>query len=113
VIAKKDLLKVKTRALRLNIWFKALSKIERAILDLTLKCVERVRSHTLEAAISTIIEKILKAFECRFIIKAEKVGREIARQVCIIAEKWGNKDASTWKLDEGFIRFLGINAVNQ
>lgn len=113
MIAKQDLLKVKTRALRLNVWFKALSKTERAIIDLTLKCVERVRSHTLEATVSRIIDKIFQALELRFIVNAEKVGREIARQVSLIAEKWGNKDASKWKLDMCFVRFLGINTVNQ
>jgi len=113
VIAKQDLLKVKTRALRLNVWFKTLSRTERAIIDLTVKCVERIQSRVLEAIISSIIDKILKALEGMFLINAEKVGYEIAKQVCLIAKKWGNKDASTWKLDVGFIRFLGINAVNQ
>lgn len=113
MIAKQDLIKVKTRALRLNVWFKALSRTERAIMDLTVKYVERVRSHTLEETISSIIDKILKALESRFLSNAEKVGREIMEKLGEIAEKWGNKTASEWKFDIGFIRFLGINAVNQ
>jgi hypothetical protein len=104
---------VKTRALRLKVWFKALSKTERAIMDLTLKCVERVRSHLLEATIWNIINKILRALDLRFLVTAEKVGREIAKQLSLIAERWGNKEASTWKLDIGFVRFLGISSVNQ
>jgi len=112
VMAKKDLLTVKTRALRLNVWFRALSKTERAIMDLTIKCVERVRSHTLEATLSYIVDKILKALECRFLMKAEKIGRQIVMQMCKIAEKWGSKDALTWEYDQGFITFLGVNALN-
>lgn len=113
MIARPDLLKVKTRALRLNVWFRVLSRTERAIVDLTLKCVERIRSHILEATISGIIDKIIKALEPRFLINVESIGRKMANQVCEIAEKWGNKSAFAWKLDRDFIIFLGINAVNQ
>lgn len=113
MITKQDLLKVKTRALRLNLWFKVLSRTERAIMDLTLKCVERIRSRLLEATIWNIVSKILNALNLRFLTTAERVGREIAKQLSLIAEKWGNKEASTWKLDIGFVRFLGISNLNQ
>lgn len=113
MIAKHDLLRVKTRALRLNVWFKALSKTERAIINLTMKCVERVRSNFLETVISSIIDKILKALECQFLFKAEKAGREIAKQVGQIALKWGHKNAPVWELEIDFIRFLGVNILNQ
>ena len=113
MIIKQDLIIVKTKALRLNLWFKVLSKTERAIMDLTLKCVERIRSRLLEATILNIIGKVLNALDLRFLTKAEKIGRKIAQQVCQIAESWGNKEASAWELDIGFVRFLGINTVNQ
>jgi len=113
VIAKQDLLRIKAKALRLNIWFKVLSRTERAMIDLTIKCVARIRSHILEGAISSIIDKILKALESRFLSNAEKAGREIADKLGRIAQKWGNREASNWKRDKVFIRFLGINAVNQ
>ena len=113
VITKQDMLKVKTRALRLNLWFKTLSRTERAIMDLTLKCVERIRSHLLEATIWNILGKILKALDLRFLATAEKVGREIAKQLSLIAERWGNKEASAWKFDIGFVRFLGVSNANQ
>lgn len=112
MITKQDLLQAKTRALRLKIWFRALSRTERAIMDLTLKCVERIRSSILEATIYKILDKLLKALENIFLINAEKVGNEIARRMCQIAQKWGNKSASAWEHDKVFIRFLGINAVN-
>lgn len=113
MITKQDLLRVKTKALRLNTWFRILSRTERAIVDLTIRCVERIRSHILETTISIIVEKILKALMCTFLLNGEKVGRPIAEQVCEIAKRWGNKHASKWKLDIDFVRFLGINAINQ
>ena len=113
MITKQDLLRLKKRALRLNVWFKTLSSVERAIVDLTLKCVERVRSCVLEATISTITDKILGVLELGFIAKAQKIGREIAKQSRQIAEKWGNTGASGWGLDVNFVTFLGSIALNQ
>jgi guanylate kinase len=112
VILKQSLLRVKTKALRLNVWFKTLSRTERAIMDLTVKCVEQIRSQTLEAAILTIMNKILDALQNRFLSNAEKIGREIAEKLGEIAEKWGHESASSWKFDTCFIKFLGINAAN-
>jgi len=109
---RQDLLKIKSRALRMRIWFRALSKVERAIIDLTIKCVEKVRSTMLAVTISTIVDKILQSLEEDFMTRAERVGHEIAERFFSIGERWGNKACSTWKCDKCFIRFLGVNALN-
>lgn len=111
-LTRKGLMKIKARALRHRVWFKTLSRAERAIIDLTIKCVERVRSHILTRVISKIIDKILKTLKNGFLETADKVGREVAEGLCRIAGRWGNRTASGWKHDRGFIRFLGVNAVN-
>ena len=113
MIAKQDLLMFKKRALRLNLWFRVLSRTERAIVDLTLKCVERIRSPVLETMVNNITNKVLKALEYGFISKAEEIGQEIAKQMCRIAQKWGNSQAFEWKLDVNFVRFLGVITLNQ
>jgi hypothetical protein len=112
VLSRRDLLHVRTEALRLNVWFKALSRTERAVINLTVKCVGRIRSQTLEEIVLGIIRKIPKALECSFLMKAEEVGGEIAGEVCKIAQKWGNKEASDWKHDKAFARFLGVCTIN-
>jgi len=105
-------MKIKARALRHKMWFKTLSRAERAIIDLTVKCVERVRSPILAAIVSSIVGKVLKILESRFLQTVNRIGSAIAEKVCGIAERWGNEDASSWKHDSSFIRVLGINAVN-
>ncbi|RLI44627.1 hypothetical protein DRO69_06950 [Candidatus Bathyarchaeota archaeon] len=105
-------MKIKARALRHRVWFKILSKAERAIIDLTIKCVERIRSRILTNVISKILDKILKTLKNNFLDIVNKVGRETVERLCRIAKKWGNKAASSWKYDLVFIRFLGINATN-
>jgi len=109
---RQDLTKIKSRALRTRVWFRALSKVERAILDLTIKCVENVRSRVLEGTISTITNKIMRSLEDVFLEKAERIGQDIAEALCAIGERWGNKTSSAWKCDRCFIRFLGVNALN-
>ena len=106
-------MRARARALRQRIWFKALSRVERGILDLTIRCVERVRSRVLDRIVSDIVAKILKTLKPSFLETAMRLGREIADEVCGIALKWGNMSASMWKHDLGFIRFLGINAARE
>lgn len=109
---KQDLIKIRSRALRTKIWFKALSKVERAIVDLTIKCVEKVRSTVLAKTISTIVNKLLESLEESFMTKAERIGYKIAEKLCSIGERWGNKSCSAWKHDSGFVKFLGVNSLN-
>lgn len=105
-------MKIKSRALRTRVWFRALSRVERAIVDLTIKCVENVRSTVLARAISTIVDRILQYLEEGFMTKAEKIGREIVEELCVIGLRWGNKNCSTWESDRRYVRFLGVNTLN-
>lgn len=110
--SRQDLIKIKSRALRQRVWFRALSKVERAIVDLTIKCVEKIRSSVLAGTISGIVGKVLQFLEEDFMARAERVGREIVESVHALGEKWGNKACSAWECDRCFIRFLGVNALN-
>ena len=105
-------MKIRSRALRTRVWFKALSRVERAIIDLTIKCVEKIRSNVLARTISAIVSKLLQSLEEGFMERAERIGYKIAEKLCIIGERWGNKPCSTWKHDKCFIKFLGVNALN-
>lgn len=105
-------MQIKTRSLRQRVWFNTLSKVERAIVDLTIKCVERVRSNILARTVSTIVKKLLKCLDEGFMTRAEKVGYAIAEKICTLGESWGNETCSTWKYEKSFSRFLGVNALN-
>ena len=105
-------MRIKTRSLRQRVWFNTLSKVERAIVDLTIRCVERVRSNVLARTISTIVRKLLTCLDEGFMMRAERVGYEIAEKICTLGERWGNETCSKWKRDKCFISFLGVNALN-
>jgi len=86
--------------------------MERAIIDLTIKCVEKIRSPVLAQAVSMIIRKLLRTLKEEFMTEAEKAGREIVQKLSVIAQNWGNKTCFLWKRDKVFIKFLGVNALN-
>ncbi len=104
-MTRQSLMKIKTRALRRRVWFKVLSRVERGIVDLTIRCVEKIRSPILARVVLDIVRKLLKNLESKFLENVNKAGSAIALG-------WGNISASSWKHDSGFIRFHGINAVN-
>lgn len=111
-LTNRGLMRIKTKAMRSGVWFKLLSRADRAILDLTIRCVETIRSRVLAKSISEIISRVLKTLEDSFMDKAQKFGREIAVKVSGIAQTWGSRSARTWNHDKNFIEFLGVSALN-
>ena len=109
MFSRSELIALRRKAVRRGIWFRVLTRIERATIDLTIRCVETIRSVTLTRIVAEIAEKIEYA-ATGFLFRAEVVGRELAERAVKLALSWGNRDASKWKDDIGFIRYLG--AVN-
>ena len=103
---------MRSKALRRRVWFGVLSKIDRGIVELTIRCVDRIRSTRLASVISHIVHKIMRALKSGFLDRAESVGRGLAEKLGDIAVSWGYAEASVWKRDLGFIRYLGKSAVN-
>jgi hypothetical protein len=112
LLSRESLLAISKRAYRKGVWYKALTRVERGIVDLTVKYVEKVRSPVLARIIAKIVYKVLKALRSRFLVKVEMLGYGLAERICRLAVEWGNAGASNWKYDRGFIRCLGINAIS-
>ena len=110
---KEGLAKLKTIAMRRGLWFKVLSAVERAVVDLTLKVVERVRSSVLKEALKSIASKVVEALKSRsFKERAMAIGRVLAERLVRIAERLGNKRAREWAEDPGFVMYLGVSWLN-
>jgi len=106
MFSRSELTALRRKALRRGIWFRVLSKIDRATIDLSIRCVKTIRSPTLTRIVADIVEKIEYA-TTGFLSRAEVVGREFAERAAQLALSWGNGDASKWKDDIGFTRYLG------
>jgi hypothetical protein len=96
---------LKTRALRKRVWFRVLDRIERGLLDLTIRWVDNVRSGRLTETLLRILVKLARAME-QGVARVLIVGRELALQASVLAVRWGNSQAYEWRFDRAF--WLGI-----
>jgi hypothetical protein len=102
----------KRMALRRRIWFRALSLVERGILDLTTQYVASIKSSKLATVVTAILEKLRIASEGVVDRLVRTVGFSLAKKISIVAQRWGNRLAIFWALDADFARFLAITHLN-
>jgi len=105
---KSQLVTLKTRAMRSGLWFKVLQRIDRALIDATIKVANSVRSITLARSLLTIVQKLRATPESRLSQAIRNIGFPIARKLSLIAQEWGNNTAKKWSTDTGFARYLAI-----
>jgi hypothetical protein len=96
---------LKTRALRKRVWFRVLDRVERGLLDLTIRWVDNVRSGRLTETLMRILVKLARAME-QGMARVLVVGRELALRASVLAVRWGNVEAYSWRFDREF--WIGI-----
>jgi hypothetical protein len=111
-VSRKSLIVARRIALRQRIWFKTLSGIERAQVDLTIKVVQKVQSTVLKNILRDILQKLKDVVESQISRLTKSVGRFIATKLSLIAISWGYSQAKNWSQDQGFIQFLTINHMH-
>jgi hypothetical protein len=107
-LSKSQLVKVKLKAIRAGVWFRALPKIDRALVDLTIKVSDGVRSAFLAQRILLVARKLEGFLESRFARAIREVGLPLARKLSLLAQQWGNTLAAEWAGDMGFARYWAI-----
>lgn len=111
-LSRRWLVSVRSRALRCGVWYSVLSRGERGCVDLAIRVVERVSSRLLRRVLSAVVEKLAEALESPVQRLMRSVGSSRALRLSRIAEGWGNKQASSWARDAGFVRYLAVMHVN-
>ncbi len=96
-------------ALRRGTWFRALSQIERGVIDLTVKYVDNIRSEKLANVVTAIIAKLQLAMESTADRLVRTIGLPLARKNSNIAVSWGNSSASKWAEDLAFAKYLALS----
>ena len=107
-----ELLKLKTRALRRRVWLRALSSMERGLVEAVIRTLDAVRSNLLAKILLRIAEKLSLAMESRVSRAIREVGRSLAQKAGLIALSWGNESARDWQNDQRFARHLAVIAAN-
>lgn len=108
VITMNQLIKLKLEAIRAGVWFKALPKIDRVLVDLTINVAEKIRSTDLAKSIFAVVSKLDGLLESRFLLFVRTTGRSLAEKNSLIAQKWGNFSAISWSTDRSFALYLAV-----
>jgi hypothetical protein len=109
---KTQLIELKRRAMRAGVWFRALPRIDRVLVDLTIKVARCVRSRILANRILSITGKLEVLLESGLARAIRDFGFPLACKLSLLAQKWGNESAQEWAKDAGFARFLAIMKLN-
>jgi hypothetical protein len=109
---KKQLIKVKLKAVRKGVWFRALSRIDRVLVDLTIRVADSIRSVSLAKCISVVTRKLEGLLESKITRLIREIGVPLACKLSMFAQKWGNRAAQEWTKDMSFVRYLAVMKLN-
>ena len=108
-ITIRKLSEVKKVAVRRGVWFNSLSRIERGIIDLTVRYVNDIKSSKLATVVTAIVEKLQLAFENTVDRLVRTIGIPLAKKISAIAVRLGNLSAASWAVDLGFAKYLTLS----
>ena len=112
-LERAQLAKLKLKAMRSGVWFRALRRIDRALIDLTIKVASTVRSATLARSILALARKLEGIMESSFSRVINEVGFPLAQKISALAQKWGSTSARIWASDSSFAHFLAVMHINE
>jgi len=109
---KKQLVNLKTKAMRSGAWFKTLQRIDRVLFDLTIRVVDNIRSAKLAKSIALLTRKLEKAIKGSFSSHLKTIGLPLAQKASLTAQKLGNNSAINWVFNSSFVIFLAVMQIN-
>lgn len=112
IITTNQLSKLRLKAIRAGVWFKALHRIDRALVDLTIKVAESIHSSLLAKSILKVVSKLEHLVEGKFARLARTIGQKLAEKTSLFAQAWGNLSARSWATDRSFALYLAVMQAN-
>jgi hypothetical protein len=109
---KTQLMKLRLKAVRAGVWFRALPRIDRVLVDLTIKVASSIRSFTLAKSLLAVIRKLEGFLESSLSRALREVGLPLAQKLSLTAQKWGNPSARNWASGSSFAFFLAVLHIN-
>ena len=107
------LLRVRRRSLRKGVWYRSLDSLERGIISLAARVVDRVENVVLGVEIVKILAKLRDALKSELVRRMEEYGYERAKEIAAIAVEWGNRAAKYWVSEINLARYLSVMDLNQ
>ena len=113
LINKNQLIKLRSKAKRAGVWFRALPRIDRVLVDLTIRVASSIRSATLARNILAVTKKLEGLLESSLLRAFRGIALQLARKLSSVAQKWGNTSAKRWASDVSFVKFLAVMHINE
>jgi hypothetical protein len=98
--------------MRAGVWYRALPRIDRVLIDLATRVTCTIRSATLAESILSITRKLEEVLENKLARATREIGVALAYKLSVFAQKWGNKAAYKWANDSAFARYLAVMKLN-
>jgi hypothetical protein len=109
---REALVRLRLRAMRAGVWFRCLRRIDRVLVDLTIKVADCVRSRGLARRLLLVAGKLEGLLEGRLACVVREFGLLLAERASSVAVGWGNASAAGWACDAGFARFWAVLRLN-
>ena len=108
-----QLIKLRVKAIRAGVWFRTLPRIDRVLVDLTIKVTENIRSAHLAKSIFAVVGKLEGLLESSMLKSLRLIGRPLAEKISSVAQRLGNASAKEWADDSSFAFFLAVIHTNR
>jgi hypothetical protein len=112
-LSKAELVRLRLKAVRAGVWFRVLPRIDRVLVDLTIRVASSVRSVILAKNLLAVTRKLEGLLENRLLRAFRQVGVRLAQKLSSVAQKWGNISARNWASDVSFVKFLAVMHINE
>ena len=112
LLDKRQLVVLKRRAMRAGVWFRSLPRIDRVLVDLTIRVAQSIRSVMLAKSLLSVARKLEGLLESRIYRFIRREGFALACRASLAALKMGNIFASSWSGDCDYARFLAVMKYN-
>ena len=113
LLERRQLVKLRRRALRAGVWFRRLPHIDRVLVDLTIRVAESIRSVMLADSLLSVAKKLEGLLESRICKFIRREGFTLAQTAALAGVKMGNLKAKSWSCDFNFARFLAVIKYNE
>ena len=113
MFTRRFLNELRRKAVRRRVLYSAIDGLERGILYLTARTVDRVSSPTLIMQLAEIVMKLQEAMESGFRRHLKRFGPRRLVEIVKQAVEMGSESAVDWVTDRGFLRYLTFLDFNQ
>ena len=103
---------VRRKALRKGVWYKALDTLERGIISLACRVIDRVESVVLGVEIVKIMKKLVDSMKSDFVRRVEQYGLFKAKEIAKQVYQWDNSYSSMWSKNIDFARYVTLIEYN-